>query len=259
MLRGTAPPAPALTIVLNWESSALSAPQAFRDNCTAAANMIAATVKNVITVNILVGYGDYNNGQITGLTTSAVGGDLGGHFHTYTALRASMVANAVTSDDTSMLANLPNTTTLQGVTNFFVALANEKAFGYISPTAAPNDGAIGVGTAIGNGNLIGVCLHELTHAMGREPGAAPWEFEKFTAVGTRDFSSSIPGPTAWMSFDNGTTDLADYGTGSDPSDFLNGGVQGPNDPFNEFYGGSTIQSLTTIDIRQIDATGYKVQ
>ena len=56
--------------------------------------------------------------------------------------------------------------------------------------------------------------------------------------------------------DGGNTKLADYGQTSDPSDFLNSGVQGSNDPFNEFYSGSTLQSLTTVDKEQLDALGF---
>ena len=50
--------------------------------------------------------------------------------------------------------------------------------------------------------------------------------------------------------------MADYGQNSDPSDFLNSGVQGGNDPFNEYYGGGTLQSLTTADKQQLDALGF---
>ena len=48
----------------------------------------------------------------------------------------------------------------------------------------------------------------------------------------------------------------DFGISSDPSDFLNSGVQGGNDPFNEFYSGSTLQSLTTVDEQMLDALGF---
>jgi hypothetical protein len=54
----------------------------------------------------------------------------------------------------------------------------------------------------------------------------------------------------------GTTKIADYGQTSDPSDFLNSGVQGSTDPFNEFYSSSTQQSLTAIDLMQLDALGF---
>jgi len=40
------------------------------------------------------------------------------------------------------------------------------------------------------------------------------------------------------------------------SDFLNNGVQGPNDPFNEFYSGNTWQQLTTVDYKELDALGF---
>ena len=56
--------------------------------------------------------------------------------------------------------------------------------------------------------------------------------------------------------DGGNTKLADYGRNSDPSDFLNSGVQGPNDPFNDYYTGSTIQGLSAVDKQQLDALGF---
>ncbi|WP_428667707.1 hypothetical protein [Reyranella sp.] len=54
----------------------------------------------------------------------------------------------------------------------------------------------------------------------------------------------------------GTTNLADFGRTSDYSDFLNGGVQGSVDPFNEFYSSSTLHSLTTVDLRELDVIGF---
>ena len=57
------------------------------------------------------------------------------------------------------------------------------------------------------------------------------------------FFNGATAPAAYFSLDGGTTKLADYGQTSDASDFLNSGVQGSNDPFNEFYSGSTLRSL----------------
>jgi hypothetical protein len=54
------------------------------------------------------------------------------------------------------------------------------------------------------------------------------------------------------------TKIADYGQTSDPSDFLNSGVQGPNDPFNEYYTNGTLQTLTSVDLKQLDALGFHV-
>src|SRR5205807_553917 len=61
---------------------------------------------------------------------------------------------------------------------------------------------------------------------------------------------------AYFSVDGGKTKLADFGQNSDPSDFLNSGVQGPNDPFNEYYTSSTSRSLTTVDKELLDALGF---
>jgi len=95
--------------------------------------------------------------------------------------------------------------------------------------------------------------------MGRVPnGPQPDIFDlfRFTSPGVRLFAGGDTAPAAYFSVDGGYTKLADYGRNSDPSDFLNSGVQGPNDPFNEFYTSGTIQALTTVDLQQLDALGF---
>ena len=101
--------------------------------------------------------------------------------------------------------------------------------------------------------------------MGRAPnGPAPDIFDlfRFSSAGTRVFdgtsnpTATSPAPTSYFSLDGGTTKLGDYGTTSDPSDFLNSGVQGKTDAFNEFYNASTNQFLSTTDLLQLDALGF---
>jgi serralysin len=97
--------------------------------------------------------------------------------------------------------------------------------------------------------LVGVALHELTHALGRVPyGSQPDIFDlfRFTSAGTRLFTDSIPSSAAYFSVDGGNTKLADYGRTSDPSDFLNPPNSNltPDDAFNEFYNNNTLQQLT---------------
>src|SRR5258708_7046498 len=152
-----------LNLVLDYESSALAAPQSFRDAMQTAANILDATIKDNITVNIQVGYGDYYNNVNTDLWTTAEDGDEG------------------------------------------------------------------------------------TFDLGR-----------YTSPGNHLFSSGSTAPAAYFSIDGGVTKLADYGQNSDPSDFLNSGVQGPNDPYNEFYSGSTVQALSTVDKQLLDALGFNV-
>ena len=75
-----------LNLVLDYESSALAAPQSFRDAMQAAANILDATILDNITVTIRVGYGDWNNNQDTGITTGAEGGSLNGLTVSYASL-----------------------------------------------------------------------------------------------------------------------------------------------------------------------------
>jgi hypothetical protein len=115
---------------------------------------------------------------------------------------------------------------------------------------------IGIGSSVPTTDLVGVALHELTHALGREPTSGAFDLGRYTSPGTHLFSNGTPAPASYFSIDGGVTKLADYGQTSDPSDFLNSGVQGPNDSFNEFYSGSTSQTLSTVDLQQLDALGF---
>lgn len=248
-----------LIIILNYEASALAAPQSFRDGCQAAANMLMATIKDNITVTILVGYDDFNNNAITGLGTSAAGSDIGGSFVSYTDLLAALTTHETSTLDQTFVNSLPAGSSVNGVSGQHLAAAVQKALGLIPANQAGTDGAVGIGSGVPTADLIGVALHEFTHAMGREPTSFSFNLGRYTSAGNRLFSAGSSAPPAYFSIDGGVTDLADYGQNSDPSDFLNGGVQGPNDPFNEIYGGSTTQSLTIVDIQQMDAIGFRVQ
>ncbi|SHH49656.1 NF038122 family metalloprotease [Bradyrhizobium erythrophlei] len=247
-----------MNLVLDYESSALAAPQSFRDAMQTAANILDSTIQNNITVTIDIGYGDWDNGLITGLGTSAVGGDLYGSYVSYTTLRAALASHETSAVDQTFVNSLPTTSSVNGVSSFYVPSAVEKALGMISPTAPSIDGAVGIGTGIPTSDLVGVALHEFTHALGREPGAGTFDLTRYTSAGNHLFSSGSTAPAAYFSIDGGVTKLADYGQNSDPADFLNSGVQGANDPFNEFYSGSTTQSLSTVDKELLDAMGFNV-
>jgi hypothetical protein len=247
-----------MNLILDYESSALAAPQSFRDAMQTAANILDSTILNNINVTIEVGYNDFLNNEITGLGSSATGGDLTGSFVSYTSLRAALASHETSTLDQTFVNSLPNTTSVNGQSGFYVPSAVEKALGMISPTASAIDGAVGIGSGIPTSDLVGVALHEFTHAMGREPGSGTFDLTRYTSAGNHLFSSGSTAPAAYFSIDGGVTKLADYGQTSDPSDFLNSGVQGANDPFNEFYSGSTIQGLTTVDKELLDAMGFNV-
>jgi hypothetical protein len=245
-----APPVSGFHINLNFDAAALAAPQSFRDGITAAAQMIEAVLSDNITVNLAIHYKGTGGG--------AFAGPSGGFFEPYAQVRSALLGNASAGDHT--FDALPDSAKIQGENSVVVWNAEAKVLGIIAANATDSDGSATFAKDIDPGLLIGVALHELTHAMGRVPyGPEPDIFDLFrlTGVGTYLFDGGLPAPQAnYFSIDGGTTKLADYGITSDPSDFLNSGVQGPNDPFNEFYSGGTIQQLSLVDIMQMIALGF---
>jgi serralysin len=158
-----------LNLVLAYENSALVAPQSFRNTMQAVANILESLIQDNITVTIQVGYGDWNNGKDTGITTGAEGGDLNGLNVFYTSLRVALASHETSTVDQTLVNSLPNSSAVNGMSSFWVPSAVGRALGFISPGSAAVDGAVGMGTQIPNSLLLGVALHELTHAMGREP------------------------------------------------------------------------------------------
>jgi serralysin len=251
-----------ITINLLFDAAAMAAPQSFRDAIQQAAAVLTAAISDKITVNIRIDYSGTGGG--------AAGGPDNGLYEPYSTVRADLVNNA-TPGDTIFSTTLPTGTSFQGQTSVAVWNAQLKLWGVQGgPTAndtTTDDGSATFATDINQNLLIGVALHELTHAMGRVPygptSAPPptpqpdiFDFFRFTGVGTRLIKGGATAPAAYFSVDGGNTKLADYGQTSDASDFLNSGVQGSNDPFNEFYGGGTLQGLTAVDLQQLDALGF---
>lgn len=247
-----------MQINLVYDANALAAPQSFRDGIQAAANILDDTFVDNITVDIAIGYGELTQGSsVTALTRgAAAAGPANYDFKNYTAVRSALLASA-SPDVISGVAALPNTTSFEGHSRIQVWSAEEKALGMTPSHAGLVDGTAGFATDIPTRLLVGVALHELTHALGRVPDAAPdiFEFYRFTSPGAQLIDGDDTAPAAYFSLDNGVTDLADYGQTSDASDFLNG-LRTANDPFNEFYNAGTIQGLTQVDILQMEALGF---
>jgi serralysin len=199
----------------------------FEADVVTAATLLSAAIHNQITVNITVGYGEVNGQPLTN-GSAAAGPDLNGGaiFDSYSTVRADLIANAAPGD--TNFNSLPNGSSIGGQSNVRVYTSQQKLFGQLSATGTGIDGGAGFATDIQTffpqDKLVGVALHELTHAMGRVPrGPEPniVDFYRFTSPGTRLFSNNIPSAAAYFSVDGGTTKLADYGQKSDPSDFAN--------------------------------------
>jgi len=238
------------TINLIFDAAAMAAPASFRAGIQQAASILSATITNKITVNINIDYSGTGGG--------AAAGPDNGLFESYSTVRTDLINNAAPGDTT--FSALPTGSKIQGQSQVAVWNAQLKLFGLLSPNdTTTDDGSATFATDISPSLLVGVALHELTHALGRVPyGSQPDIFDlyRFTSPGQYLFSDSIPSSAAYFSLNGGNTKIADFGQNSDPSDFLNRGVQGGNDPFDEFYSGSTLQSLTTVDKEQLDALGF---
>src|SRR4051812_24176128 len=239
-----------ITINLIFDAAALAAPASFRAGVQQAVSILAAAISDKITVNIKIDYSGRGGG--------AAAGPDHGLFQSYSSIRADLLNNA-TPGDTTFNA-LAAGTSIQGQPNVAVWNAQLKLWGLMGANdTTTDDGSATFATDINPNLLVGVALHELTHAMGRIPyGPQPdiFDFFRFTSLGTRLFQGGATAPAAYFSLDGGNTKLADYGRTSDASDFLNSGVQGRSDAFNEFYNSSTLQQLTAIDLKQMVAVGY---
>ena len=253
-----APAASPFIINISWESSALAAPQSFRDAVQAAANILMATYKDAITLNVLIGYNDCDNGICgTNLGTSGATVVFGQDVVTYTNLRAAIVNHATTAVDAGVITSLPAGSSVEGRSSFTVLWPQSKALGLHpgGPRDATLDSATGIGSSVGPNDLQGVILHELTHGMGRICGSGPTDFVKFTAVGTHQFGCPT-NPTPYFSFDDGTTNLSNILNADSPS-FAGATYLGLTDPLDANYTfNTTYQNFTPLDLEMMDAIGY---
>ncbi|WP_244425426.1 NF038122 family metalloprotease, partial [Bradyrhizobium sp. STM 3843] len=239
-----------LTINLIFDAAALAAPASFRAGIQQAAALLSAAISDHITLNFNIDYSGTGGG--------AAAAPDNGQWMSYSAVRADLVNNASASDATFIA--LPTGSTIQGQSSVAVWNAQLKLWGLLGANdTSTDDGSATFATDINPNLLVGVALHELTHAMGRVPyGPQPdiFDFYRFTSPGARLFTGGSTALAAYFSLNGGSTKIADYGQSSDASDFLNSGVQGANDPFNEYYTGNTLQQLTSVDLQQLDALGF---
>jgi hypothetical protein len=244
-------------MILNliYDAFALAAPQSFRDGMATAANLLTGAIYDNITINIDVGYGEYNGQPLPNQNISE-GGDSGFSI-TYSNLRSLLASHETSAVDITSVNALPNTTTLNGQSSFIIGTAEARALGALAANSGTVDGLVGMGTNFTGGVLVGGALHELTHAMGRVPGASGLSLVRYTSQGNHLFTGGTPAAASYFSIDGGVTKLADFGVSSDPSDFLNSPASNltPNDPFDETIAGST---LTSVDLTMMDVLGFNV-
>jgi hypothetical protein len=257
-----------LTFNLEFDAAAQAAPLPFIDGIEQAASMLAAaiTVAQPVTLNIQIQYNEY------GVAYAEADPDAGALF-SYSQVRSLLLGNAAPGD-TNFNA-LPAGSTIQGYSQVELAPAQEKALDLLSGNAAGIDGFADFSSIVPYWDLVGTALHELTHAMGRvdygPPGDASdpniFDLFRFSNPGTIVVSDDNPAPAAYFSVDGGTTELAAYGLSSDTSDFLDDIPKGgdpaspltPNDSFDQYTQPTDIETLSSVDLTQIDVLGFDTE
>lgn len=229
-------------------SASTTAAANFRAGIIQAASQISSALSDNITVNIRINYSGTGGGAAAGPNYLIN--------QTYSSISSILKYHASIGDTT--FNALP--TSISGLATVQVFLPEAKALGlFAANDTAYVDGVATFSTDIASNALVGVALHELTHAIGRVPDGTADIFDlfRFTAPNTVLISGGNIAPPAYFSTNDGQTALANFGQASDPSDFLNSGVQGVTDSFNEYYSpGLTSQTLSTVDLQLLDALGF---
>src|SRR5437763_4957825 len=177
-----------ITINLLFDAAAMAAPASFRAGIQQAASILTAAISDRITVNMKIDYSGTGGG--------AAAGPDNGQYESYSSVRADLINNAMAGDTT--FNALPNGSSVQGQSNVAVWNAQLKLFGLLGANdTTTDDGSATFATDINSNLLVGVALHELTHAMGRVPYGPPYgsqpdifDLFRFTSAGTRLINSA---------------------------------------------------------------------
>jgi len=260
-----------MQINLIEDSSVSAAPAGFMTVIAAAAQFLDKLITNPITVNILVGWGEDDNGAYPIGSNISLGGALAGIGASYSQLRGDLLSNSATALGNFAFANLPTTDPTNGGT-FYVSDAEAKALQLIPANGSEIDGGVGFNAtypynfningvgAPGTIDLFNDAILELTHALGMQFGngsdyTAMMLF-RYAALGGRQLmANGFVTPAAYFSIDDGKTNLDNYATSGDSTLWP---TTAGNDAFAipYSYGAGHVYSLT--DAAELIAIGFNV-
>lgn len=150
-----------LTFNLIWDAAAQAAPDSFRSAITQAASLISSAITDHITANIVIDY-SYTGGGAGAIDSLGYGN---GYLADYSYVKSQLTSHASSSDN--IFNYLP--TNLSAGGKVFVNTTQAKLWGVLDPGYNSLDGYATFNTDISSNALVGVALHELTHAIGRVP------------------------------------------------------------------------------------------
>jgi hypothetical protein len=283
-----------MQIIVTYDSSAASAPAAFKTDVQIAVNFLEAAFTNNVTLNINVGWGEVDGSALT----TALGESFFAQAPNYPY---SQIVNALSAQ-----AALPNASpdlvagvqTLTGLAdptnggNFDIGRGEAKALGLLPADNTHIDGWVGISrtadwsfspTATPGANqyyIVGTIEHEMTEVMGRVANegnvgehAVPdaWgvpDLFRFSAPGVRQLASGVLHSTGYFAIDNGNTvlgtwnnftstgDLADWNTNGNE---FGGGGPGPsgNDSFNDYSNTGVLNQVTNTDLTLMHELGWE--
>ncbi len=256
-----------ITIVPTFDSFISSNPT-IQSTITTALNQYTTTFTTSSPVTIRLSFQN---------TTSGLGASSTNVIQTtYSAWRAALAARAVSADDISSLAFIPNqaNSPVNGNANVQMSRANARILGLVGASAT-NDTTISLNFALmnwdrngpsGTGNnyasshydLKAVAQHEIDEALGTISGvggSVPWgaDHTRFGAAGSFSFTTSTTAP-AYFSVNGGVTNLVNYnqrnGNTGDYGDFMiTGHVQ-------DWAGTPGSTPDLNVELRLLDVVGY---
>lgn len=251
-----------MQLVLDYDSSVASAPGGFIDAVNYAADALDALITNDITVTIDVGWGEIEGTPITG-GDLAEGGDSPGVYLTYDQLTDDLSTNTNSDAVSYELASMPADAEEQLGNSLFVTIAQEKAWGLVSPDSTEVDGAVGFSSDAdyamdptdqnvpGEYGLVGIAEHELTHALGRMYGNGSFDLTDYLDPGVWNTT----GGSGYYSVDDGTTELNNFAApDEDPGDW----AAQAGDSFNYDATEGENGVLSATDLTLLQTIGYSV-
>ena len=242
------------------DSSVSGAPPGFLTAIGEAAQFLDNLITNPITVNILVGWGEDDNGAYSIGNSLSLGAALGQTF-TYSQVKSALLGSGTAADEVAA-ANLSSTG--QG---FFVGGAEAQALGLLPANGSQIDGAIGFNSnepwnysnqpVSGEFDLVSDAELELVHALGMQLGS-PMMLFRYSAPGVLETGVNSDGttPAAYFSLDGGNTTLDNYLTTGDFT-LWNTATAG-NDVLANPYSPNVEYTLSITDATELNALGFGV-
>jgi hypothetical protein len=249
-----------MQINLISDSSVSAAPPGFLTAIEEAAQFLDNLIANPITVNILVGWGEDDNGAYSIGDSLSLGAALGQTF-AYSQVKSALLGSGTAADEFAA-ANLPSTGE-----SFFVGGAEAQALGLLPANGSQIDGAIGFNSnepwnysnqpVSGEFDLVTDAELELVHALGMQLGS-PMMLFRYSAPGVLETAVNSDGttPPAYFSLDGGNTNLDGYLTTGD-STLWNTATAG-NDALANPYSPNVGYVFSITDATELNALGFGV-